>query len=323
MTGTTTRRSQCRPKTPKGRLAVRLNASTHGILSAQPVVGACGRAEDWEGPREAVVDSLFPEGGIERVLAERVALCSWRLNWVVLYESESVSELQEGVLESVRERRKRRPEVERLLAKTGEKVLTDVGILVEAHPRNAIEDAKMALLSCKTGEKLFDAPADAIVKGPDAPVVLGLAVEHAVKQTAYQADEEVEDEDVAMVTESLLERLPGVPEGAFLEDSDWTVGRPREFVGWLAVEAGGKPEANTVDRSVIGPEEALMEALHTTARYDAATKEAKGALLKRCSWTSTPRTSPPTAIRKGATPTATTSSTSTTPCSSSTARRGT
>ena len=44
---------------------------------------------------------------------------------------------------------------------------------------------------------------------------------------------------------------------------------------------------------------------------------------KRCSWTSTQPQIPPTASRKGATTTATTSSTSTIPCSSSTARRGT
>jgi hypothetical protein len=138
-----------------------------------------------EGRREAIVDSLCPEGGMERVLAERVALCSWRLNRVVLYESERVSELQEGVVESVRDRRKRRLEVERLLAKSGEKVLTDLGILIEAHPNNALEDAKMARLTCKTVEKLFDAPADAVVKGPDASVVLALAAERAVRQAAY------------------------------------------------------------------------------------------------------------------------------------------
>jgi hypothetical protein len=185
MTGTTAKRSRRGPKTPEGRLAVRLNASTHGILSAQPVVNAYERAEDWEGHREAIVDSLCPEGGMERVLAERVALCSWRLNRVVLYESERVSELQEGVVESVRDRRKRRLEVERLLAKSGEKVLTDLGILIEAHPNNALEDAKMARLTCKTVEKLFDAPADAVVKGPDASVVLALAAERAVRQAAY------------------------------------------------------------------------------------------------------------------------------------------
>jgi hypothetical protein len=275
MTGTAAKRSRRGPKTPEGRLAVRLNASTHGILSAQPVVNAYERAENWESHREAIVDSLCPEGGMEQVLAERVALCSWRLNRVVLYESERVSELQEGVVESVRDRRKRRLEVERLLAKSGEQVLTDLGILIEAHPNNALEDAKMARLTCKTVEKLFDAPADAVVKGPDASVVLALAAEHAVRQAAYQADEGAEAGEVDSLAESLLDRLPGVPAGALLEDSYWTVGQLRELVGWLAVEAGGKPDANTVDGSAIEPEEALMEALHTAARYDAAKKETK------------------------------------------------
>jgi len=76
------------PKSTQGRLAVRLNASTHGILSAQPVVNAYERPEDWEAHRAAIVDSLAPEGGMEQVLAERVALMSWRLNRVTLYEAE-------------------------------------------------------------------------------------------------------------------------------------------------------------------------------------------------------------------------------------------
>ncbi|MDP8901060.1 MAG: hypothetical protein M3N33_07960 [Actinomycetota bacterium] len=105
MTRTTTKRSRRGPKISEGRLAVRLNASTHGILSAEPVVHAYERAQDWEAHREAVVGSLCPNGGMEQVLAERVALCSWRLNRVVLYESERASELQEGAVESVRERR--------------------------------------------------------------------------------------------------------------------------------------------------------------------------------------------------------------------------
>ena len=41
------------PKTAEGRLAVRLNASKHGILSPEPVVNAYERAEDWEAHREA------------------------------------------------------------------------------------------------------------------------------------------------------------------------------------------------------------------------------------------------------------------------------
>jgi hypothetical protein len=83
MTGTTAKRSSRRgPKTPQGRLAVRLNASTHGILNPQPIVNAYEKPEDWEGHRAAIVDSLAPEGGMEQLLAERVALMSWRLNRV-------------------------------------------------------------------------------------------------------------------------------------------------------------------------------------------------------------------------------------------------
>jgi hypothetical protein len=171
--------------------------------------------------------------------------------------------------------RKRRLEVERLLAKPGEKVLTDLGILVEAHPNNAIEDAKMARHKYKTVEKLFDAPAEAVVKGPDASILLTHAAKHAVEQASYQAEEEAEERDVAALAEALLERLPGVTNIALLEDSDWTVGQLHKFVGWLAVEAGGKPDANTVDGSVIEPEEALMEALHTATRYDVVMKQIK------------------------------------------------
>ena len=54
------RRKKRGPKTPEGRLAVRLNASTHGILSPQPIVNAYEKPQDWEGHRAAIVDSLAP-----------------------------------------------------------------------------------------------------------------------------------------------------------------------------------------------------------------------------------------------------------------------
>src|SRR5215208_7350191 len=96
------RRKKRGPKTPEGRLAVRLNASTHGILSPQPIVNAYEKPQDWEGHRAAIVDSLAPEGGMEQVLAERVALMSWRLNRVMLYEAERLQEGQEDVIEDLR-----------------------------------------------------------------------------------------------------------------------------------------------------------------------------------------------------------------------------
>lgn len=48
------KRTRRGPKSAEGRLAVRLNASTHGILSAQPIVTAYERPEDWEGHRAAI-----------------------------------------------------------------------------------------------------------------------------------------------------------------------------------------------------------------------------------------------------------------------------
>jgi hypothetical protein len=191
------------PKTPAGKIAVRLNATTHGILSAQPVVNEYERAEDWETHREAVVDSLSPAGGMEQVLAERVALCSWRLNRVVLYESERASELQEGAVESVRQRRKHRLEMQQILARPGDKVLTEVGVLIEAHPLNAIEDAGMARRIHRAVEKLFDAPPEAAVKGGEGAAVLEEAARRAVEQAALQAGEEPGTGDVGELAEPL------------------------------------------------------------------------------------------------------------------------
>jgi hypothetical protein len=273
MTKTPTRRRG--PKTPAGKIAVRLNAATHGILSASPVVNEYERAEDWEEHRRSVVDSLGPDNGMEQVLAERVALCSWRLNRVVLYESERASELQEGAVESVRERRKRRLETEQLFARVGDEVLTDLGILIEAHPLNALEDAGMARRIYRAVERLFDAPPGAAVKGGEGAAILEEAARHAVKQAAYQAGEEPAAGDVIERAEGLLERMPGAPQDAFLEDLDYTIGWLRELVGWLAVEAGGTPDTGTVDGSVVGPGEAVMEALHTAARHEDAIKAAK------------------------------------------------
>lgn len=85
------------PKTAEGRLAVRLNASTHGILSPRPVVSHFESEEGWETHRKAILESLSPEGGMEQALAERVALSSWRLNRVVAYETEALALLQEKV----------------------------------------------------------------------------------------------------------------------------------------------------------------------------------------------------------------------------------
>ena len=260
------------PKTPEGKLAVRFNASTHGILSLQPIVNAYERAGDWERHREAIMDSLSPEGGMEQLLAERVASCSWRLNRVLLYESETIAEAQEGIVESVRQKRKREMEHERIFANEGEEILTDMGILIESHPENALDDVRTARKVYKTVCKVLEGSPDAPIEGEMGAWVLGLTSELAVRLAARQ---EPEREEVRLLSESLQERLPGIPDDAYLEDVDWRVGQLRGLIKWLAEEAGVQPEAQPWDGSIVSPQEQILEKLRTQTRYDLAHKELK------------------------------------------------
>src|SRR5918993_2693621 len=83
------------PATEEGREVVKWTATRHGIRSPAPVVPGVERNEDWEEHRDGILDSLQPEGHLELVLAERVALLSWRLHRVIRYETESIALYQE------------------------------------------------------------------------------------------------------------------------------------------------------------------------------------------------------------------------------------
>jgi len=89
------------PKTEEGKEVVRWNAARHGIRSPAPVVPGIEAQEDWERHLEGILESLAPEGRLETVLAERVALFSWRLNRVARYETESIALAQEKMVEDL------------------------------------------------------------------------------------------------------------------------------------------------------------------------------------------------------------------------------
>jgi hypothetical protein len=94
------------PATQEGKEVVKWNATQHGIRSPAPVVPGIEKREDWEAHRDGVLQSLQPQGHLELVLAERVALLSWRLNRVIRYETESIALYQERVEDDLaRERR--------------------------------------------------------------------------------------------------------------------------------------------------------------------------------------------------------------------------
>ena len=94
------------PKTEEGKEVARWNATRHGIRSPAPVVPGVENVEDWEEHRDGVLDSLRPEGPLELVLAERVALLSWRLDRVTRYETESIALLQEKAEDDLADRRR-------------------------------------------------------------------------------------------------------------------------------------------------------------------------------------------------------------------------
>src|ERR671919_3070791 len=93
------------PKTPGGKGVPPKNPPRHGIRSPAPVVPGLEKAEDWEEHRDGVLESLSPEGHLELVLAERVAVLSWRLHRVTRYERETIALFQEKVEEDLEQRK--------------------------------------------------------------------------------------------------------------------------------------------------------------------------------------------------------------------------
>src|SRR5919206_4738626 len=94
------------PKTQAGKEVARWNATRHGIRSPAPVVPGMEKQEDWEEHRDGVLDSLSPQGHLELVLAERVALLSWRLHRVTRYETESIALFREEAEDDLADKRR-------------------------------------------------------------------------------------------------------------------------------------------------------------------------------------------------------------------------
>jgi hypothetical protein len=66
------------PRSPDGKRVSRMNALKHG-LTAQQVTLFDDSVEDFQAFQGKLVTALQPKGAVESHLAERVALCAWRL----------------------------------------------------------------------------------------------------------------------------------------------------------------------------------------------------------------------------------------------------
>src|ERR671910_3060783 len=185
------------PATQEGKEVVKWNATQHGIRSPAPVVPGVEKTEDWEVHRDGMMDSLQPEGHMELVLAERVALLSWRLHGVIGYETESIALYQEKAKED--------------LAKKRGSPFSDVS--GPASPEVVRSNLKSARGDLKLLKRFARTEDDEPHSGLDAANILWEVAQH----TDAVAEGEAESEE-------LLEKLSvsGLKEGTSLE----------EFEGW-------------------------------------------------------------------------------------------
>ncbi len=94
------------PRTEEGKAVVSRNAVRHGLTAqAAAVVPLLESEEEWEAHRLGTLESLRPEGHLETVLAERVAVLLWRLGRVTRYErallTEEVTRAEEEIANEI------------------------------------------------------------------------------------------------------------------------------------------------------------------------------------------------------------------------------
>jgi hypothetical protein len=206
------------PVTEEGKEVVRWNATRHGIRSPAPFIPGIERKEDWEEHRDGVLESLQPEGHLELVLAERVALLCWRLYRVTRYETESIALSQEKMEDDLADKRR-----------------FGSYLLGPNHPedvRGALRDARRAQRIIKQFPKL---PDDKRLSGPDTASILVLVW--------AQTDEEVEAEEVRFPEE--IPEWAGL-EGDMAEWDGWTVSLVRECISAIASVAK-QPEEELIE----------------------------------------------------------------------------
>ncbi len=232
------------PKTEEGKEVVRWNATRHGIRSPAPVVQGLERAEDWEEHRDGVLESLFPEGHLESVLAERVALLSWRLHRVLRYETESIALYQEKAEDDLADRRG-----------------FGSHVLGAAHPEDVRSNLKAARSDYRLLKRFPKLQGDKHLSSIDADWILCAVME---------ITDRVAEGEVA--PEELLEEIsiPGVPENT----KEW-----ESYEGWSAgaVRTGIEAIATATDEN---PEE-LLEVATDSARRDVVRKEQAAEQVER------------------------------------------
>jgi hypothetical protein len=275
------------PKTPQGKLNVSRNASKHGILSLRPVVVHFESEHAWQRHREAILESLSPEGGMEEVLAERVALCSWRLNRVIAYETESITQEQEAVREEVEEDRRHKLRLTSLYKREAKEILagTMVGDMVDLDRGEVLSDFAIDMLAplevplqrAINTRRYFDAVVTVMDGEPHTLVDYydaGWLFEKACFLAAelpylMRDDEEADEDEMRKSALELMDRLEGRME---VQDT-LMVSEIKEHLAWIAEAAWSEHIVEDVNQVGYTLVEALLEKLHTVASHEAKVAE--------------------------------------------------
>ena len=205
------------PKTKAGKEVARWNATQHGIRSPAPVVPGLEKAEDWEAHRDGMMESLSPEGRLETMQGERMALLAWRLHRVIRYETECITLYQEQVEDDLaRERR------------------FDSYVGSPEHPEDVRRNLEGARAVQRLLKRLPKLKADKRLSGSDAGAILWMVMEYADPVADGEVDPEELVEEIS---------IPGVPGGTAWEDyGGWTAGAVREGIVAIASAIDEDPE---------------------------------------------------------------------------------
>jgi hypothetical protein len=233
------------PITPMGKARSSKNALRHGVYSSMPVVAGLEWHEDWETHRAGILKSLAPEGTLEEALAERVALCFWRLNRVHRYETAITT----VGLERISERLRPRPPAVKMSFPGLEPDEDDLNTL---QPEEALGKILKELKEKRDTVEMWE------------------GTHRLLEQLPELADDlPVSGDDAYGVFEDMLGVLSEKEEGPDIEDSDFlaSVGVPEDELddayrwdGWTAgmVRQGLTEVAYSVGRE---PEKLLAKAL--------------------------------------------------------------
>jgi hypothetical protein len=273
------------PKTPAGKLTVSRNASKHGIRSPRPIVTAFESEGAWKAHREAILESLSPEGGMEEALAERVALNLWRLNRVTVYETESIAAEQEAVYEAVRKDREHALNLPTLYPREAKDIiagtyleelvddpaqLSDYAKKMLAPPEVALEGVEVRRKHYETMLSVFDDSPDTIVSRIDAGWLIEKAPYYATEAAAFDEEERDGIPEGEGMNQAEIRAQAEPLEGRLWErlgdKENITVGELREHLEWVALEAGMEDAYGVDGQVAYTPLEALLEELHYVAQ---------------------------------------------------------